>query len=323
MARIFPNRMLSFFESKVRPILVARCFGCHGPESEPIEGGLSVGSRHAILSGGDSGAAVVPGDASKSLMIDAINYGDLYEMPPDSKMPDEEISILTDWVERGAPWPDSGEQPVVTAANFDVQKLKAEHWCWQVPKQQSPPNVRREDWARDEIDQFILAKLESAQLDPAEPADRRTLIRRLYFDLIGLPPTVEDVATFVSDTDNDAVAKVVDRLLADPRFGEHWARHWMDLVRYAETCGHEFEYPIPDAWRYRDYLIRAFNADVPYNDFVIEHIAGDLIKNPRRHPQEQFNESILGTGFWYLAKTCMVPSTSVRIWQIIMKTKSM
>ena len=301
-AQEFSEQDLEFFETRVRPILVNRCFECHGPEAEPMGGGLNMGSRQAMLDGGDSGAAFVSGAPDESLFIDAINYGDLYEMPPESKMPDEEIAILTEWVKKGAPWPAGTEQHVVKAEAFDVQKLKSEHWCWEPPQKHAPPAVSNRAWSRDAIDQFILAKLESAQLEPAKPADRRTLVRRLYFDLIGLPPTVEEVTAFVEDPDDDAVAKVVDRLLADPRFGEHWARHWMDLVRYAETCGHEFEYPIPDAWRYRDYLIRAFNSDVPYDQFVVEHIAGDLVEDPRRHPEEEFNESILGTGFWYLGE---------------------
>ncbi len=263
-------------------------------------------SRQDIIDGGDTGPAIVAGDPDESLMIDAINYGEVYEMPPDTKMTDEEIGVLTKWVEMGAPWPKEKTGPAKKVEVFDLAKRKADHWCWQPAKKTSPPSTKS-DWAEGAIDKFILAKLESANLQPAQKADRRTLIRRVYFDLIGLPPTPTEIEAFLNDESPNAFANVVDELLASKHFGEHWARKWMDLTRYAETCGHEFDYPIPDAWKYRDYLIRAFNAGVPYDQFIREHLAGDLMHNPRLHPDKKYNESILGTGFWFLGEATHGP----------------
>ncbi|HET6248729.1 MAG TPA: DUF1549 and DUF1553 domain-containing protein [Tepidisphaeraceae bacterium] len=193
------------------------------------------------------------------------------------------------------------------AAVFDLPARKSAQWCWQPITHQTPPAVGNSKWIQSPIDQFILAKLEQKNLTPAAPADRRTLIRRAYFDLIGLPPPASDVDAFVNDRSPDAFAKVVDHLLASDHFGERWARHWMDVMRYAETRGHEFDPLIPNAWQYRDYLIRAFNADVPYNQLVTEQIAGDLLPNPRLNPKEGFNESILGTGCWFLGEEVHSP----------------
>ena len=298
----FTDQQLEFFENKVRPLLVDKCYDCHGPDSKPIEGSLNLASRKSILVGGDTGPAIVAGHPDKSLLIDAINYGDVYEMPPDTKMSDEEIDILTEWVKQGAPWPTALDVEVATKSEFDVESRKAEHWCWQPIRKPSVPKITNLTWPKDSIDNFVLARLESAGLTPAEPAERRTLIRRAYFDIIGLPPTPNQVAKFLADQSPAAFEKVVDELLASPQFGERWARHWMDLTRYAETCGHEFDYAIPYAFRYRDYLIRAFNSDVSYKQLVTEHIAGDLVPKPRRHPIEDFDESILGTGFWFLGE---------------------
>lgn len=303
----FSEEQIEFFESKIRPILVERCFECHSPDADYIEGSLNLASRKAILEGGDSGAAIDLESPLESLLIDAINYGELFEMPPDSKMPQEEIDLLTKWVEMKAPWPDEASENAAKNEEFDLEARKAEHWCWQQVTTPGVPRVKNNSWPRDEIDHFILAKLEENNLTPAKPADRRTLIRRVYFDLTGLPPTPEQVQSFVEDESDNAFEKVVDQLLASPHFGERWARHWMDLIRYAETHGHEFDYPIRNAYQYRDYLIRAFNDDVPYDQFIKEHIAGDLVEEPRRHPEKDFNESILGTGFWFLGEATHGP----------------
>ena len=295
----FSDADIEFFESKVRPLLVNNCYECHGNDPEDLEGGLSVTSRKAILAGGDSGPAIVPGDPDESLVIQAINYDDVYEMPPSSKMAKVDIDILTEWVRRKAPWPADSDVAVAKKA-FDWRALKKEHWCWQPIVKPPVPKVKDTDWPLDELDNFILAKLEKSSLSPANPADKRSLIRRAYFDLAGLPPEPSAIAEFENDSSPEAFAKVVDGLLSSPAFGERWARHWMDLVRYAETCGHEFDFPIPNAYRYRDYLIRSFNADVPFDQFMTEHIAGDLLEKPRRHPDEEYNESVIGTGFWFL-----------------------
>jgi hypothetical protein len=298
---------LAFFEREVRPILVERCQGCHGPEKS--KAGLRLDSRAAVLAGGESGPAIMPGMPGESLLIDAINYGDLHQMPPKSKLPASEIATLTRWVEMGAPWPGSSSRSSSSAnsrsseagSSFDLQK-RARHWSFQPLRRPELPAVKAAGWPRTAVDRFILAALEARGLAPALEADRRTLLRRVTFDLTGLPPTREEIAGFLQDKSPDAYEKVVERLLASPRYGERWARHWLDLVGFAETSGHEFDYEIPDAYRYRDYVIRAFNADLPYDQFVIEQLAGDLVEPPRRHAAEGFNESILGTGFYFLGE---------------------
>ncbi|WP_425618349.1 PSD1 and planctomycete cytochrome C domain-containing protein [Anatilimnocola sp. NA78] len=293
---------LEFFEKRVRPILISRCYECHSSKNEEPKGGLRVDTLAALLKGGETGPGVVPGKTKDSLMIDAVNYGELYQMPPKGKMPADEIDVLTKWVEMGAPWPAEKDPSEGLVKGFDLARRKAEHWAWQPLKEQPLPTVKNEAWIRQPSDRFVLAKLEAAGLSPAPPADRRTLIRRVYFDLIGLPPTPAEVHAFLNDQSTGALEKVVDRLLQSPHFGERWGRHWLDLMRYAESRGHEFDYTIPGAHQYRDYVIRALNADVPYDQFMTEHIAGDLMRTPRQNPEKKFNESILGTGFWYLGE---------------------
>ena len=296
---------LQFFESKVRPVLAERCYKCHSEKSEKLKGGLKLDSREALLKGGDNGSAVVPGEPEKSRLIEAILYHNVdLQMPPKGKLADGQIADLTSWVKRGAPWPgaEAGGGKVASAETFDLRRRKAEHWAWQPIRAQQPPAVKHAGWARDPVDRFILGKLEEKGLDPPPPAEKRVLIRRAYFDLTGLPPTPEEVEAFEQDASPDAFAKVVDRLLDSPHFGERWGRHWLDLVRYAETRGHEFDYYIPEAFQYRDYVIRALNADVPYDRFVTEHIAGDLLPEPRNDPTGTVNESVLATGFWYMGE---------------------
>ncbi len=294
---------LEFFEKSVRPVLARRCQGCHGPEKQ--KGDLRLDSRDAALAGGKAGPAVVPGKPDESVLIEAINYGDLVQMPPKSKLPPEEIAVLTKWVEKGAPWPaevkTSLEAPKSKIKPFDL-KERAKHWSFQPVRKVDPPAVRDAAWAVTPIDRFLISAIEAKGLKPAADTDKRTLIRRATYDLTGLPPTPAEIDAFLADDRPDAFARVVDRLLASPRYGERWGRHWLDLVRYAETYGHEFDYDIPDAWRYRDYVIRAFNDDLPYDRFVTEHVAGDLIETPRRHPKDGTNESILGTGFFFLGE---------------------
>jgi len=304
----FDGDSLEFFEKQVRPLLVKRCYECHSGDSKELQGDLRLDSRANVLKGGDTGAAVLPGNPKKSLLIDAINYGELYQMPPKSQLPKEEIAILTKWVEQGAPWPnDPSDTSATLEATFDLSARKAAHWAWQPIQKVPPPVVKDPAWPASDIDRFIRSRLEDRGLLPAESADKPTLIRRGYFDLIGLPPSPEAVERFIADDSPQAFERVVDELLASPRFGERWARHWLDLVRYAETHGHEYDYPIEHAWPYRDYVIRALNADVPYNQFAIEHIAGDLLEKPRLHPTEKFNESIIGTGFWWFGEQVHAP----------------
>ncbi|GIW79335.1 MAG: hypothetical protein KatS3mg105_1142 [Gemmatales bacterium] len=303
-----PTReQLAFFESRIRPILAEHCYRCHSTKSRRPRAGLRLDSRAGLLKGGDSGPAVVPNHPEKSLLIEAINYRK-FEMPPRGKLAKKDIDALTEWVRQGAFWPKEAEPTVDVANEFDWKKRKEEHWSWQPIANVSPPIVKRQNWVRHPIDRFILARLEEKQLTPAPEADRRTLIRRLYFDLVGLPPTPDEVEAFVRDESPKAYERLVDSLLASEHFGEKWGRHWLDLVRYAETYGHEFDYPIANAWRYRDYIIRAFNSDVPYNQLVLEHIAGDLLPDPRRNPDEGFNESIIGTGFWFFGEATHAPT---------------
>jgi hypothetical protein len=299
----FDPRGLEFFEKKVRPVLVEHCYKCHSPQSKRRpRGNLRLDSRAGLLKGGESGPAMVAGHPERSRFIQAIQYKEDLRMPPRSKLPEDTIADLVAWVKMGAPWPrDRGEPGLAREDGFDFEK-RMRQWAFQPRKEVSPPPVQDTTWCRTSLDPFILARLEQAGLQPAAEADRRDWLRRVTYDLIGLPPTPGDIQAFLDDDSPDAYARVVDRLLASPAYGERWARHWLDLVRFAETRGHEFDFDIPEAYRYRDYIIRAFNTDLPYDQLVREHIAGDLIQPPRRHPVDGFNESILGTGFWFLGE---------------------
>jgi hypothetical protein len=304
---------LEFFERKIRPVLVQHCYECHSAGAKKLKGGLALDSRVAMLEGGDNGPAIVPGDPDKSRLIDAIRYTKVdLKMPKKGKLADVVIADLTAWVKMGAPWPEEKLVKKNTDKAFDLAKRKQEHWCWQPIRVVETPTVKDVAWPLGDIDRFLLAKLEAKGLKPAPAAEPRTLLRRLYFDLIGLPPSRVEVEEFVQAWDGanakrgEIYENVVDRLLASPQFGERWARHWLDLVRYAESRGHEFDYTIPNAYHYRDYVIRALNADVPYHQFVREHLAGDLLRNPRIH-KDGFNESILGTAFWFLGEECHSP----------------
>ncbi len=290
---------VEFFEAKVRPLLLSRCGSCHNDGK--AKGGLRLDSRAEAITGGPSGPALVPGKPEESLLVEAIRYGDGLQMPPKSKLPPEEIATLTRWVEQGAAWPVSAASAPGGAKvkPFDLRE-RAKHWSLRPVRDPAPPEVRDPAWPINGVDRFLLARLEAKGIKPAPEADRRTLIRRLTFDLIGLPPTPDEVEAFVADPDPAAYEKAVERLLASPHHGERWGRHWLDLVRYAETSGHEFDYNIPNAYRYRDYVIRAFNADLPYDRFVVEHVAGDLLPEPRRDPVDGTNQSALATGFFRL-----------------------
>jgi hypothetical protein len=269
-----------FFEQSVRPILAKHCFACHSHASGKDNGGLILDSRGAMLTGGDSGAALVPGDLKQSLLVTAIRYDEDYpRMPPKGKLPDADIAILTDWVKRGAPWPGSPANDAKLAARprGKITDEDRKYWAFQPVRETTPPAVADKAWSVNPIDRFIRAKLDAAKLAPSPPAERAVLIRRAYFDLIGLPPSPEEVDAFVADNSPDAFEKLIDRLLESPRYGERWARHWLDLVRYAESDGFRIDDYRPEAWRYRDYVIRSFNDDKPYDRFVREQLAGDEI----------------------------------------------
>ncbi len=303
------------FEKEVRPILATRCLSCH--DAAKARGGLRLDSRAAVLKGGASGAAVVPGKPEESLLIEAIHYdGDVVKMPPKSKLPDKEIEALSRWVAKGVPWgvevPSAGiaENPKLAPVPGEVMKQRAKFWSFQPVKNPAAPVVKDKGWPHNPVDAFLLARLEKEGLKPAPEADRRTLIRRLSFDLIGLPPTPDEVKAFVEDKRPDAYERLVDRLLASPHYGERQARHWLDLVRYAETAGHEFDYDIQGAYHYRDYLIRAFNLDLPYDRFVVEQIAGDLLETPRLDPTTHQNDSVIGTASLWLGEGTHSPVDS-------------
>lgn len=297
-----------FFENKVRPVLVEHCNKCHGDaKGKEPKGGLRTDSRAAMLRGGDNGPAIVPKDPDKSRLIEAIRFenADL-QMPPKGKLPPAAIADLTAWVKAGAYWPNDTGVADAGPTGIDVAKRKREHWAWSPIAVPAIPATKNAAWPRSDVDRYVLAKLEAKGLAPAAPADRRTWIRRVTFDLTGLPPSVAELDAYLADMSPEAESKVVDRLLASIQYAERWARHWLDLVRYGETRGHEFDPIIPNAYQYRDYVIRALAADVPYNQFVREHLAGDLLPSPRRATNGG-NESILGTGFWFLGEEVHSP----------------
>jgi Protein of unknown function (DUF1549)/Protein of unknown function (DUF1553)/Planctomycete cytochrome C len=277
-----------FFEAKVRPLLVEHCWSCHGPDE--TKGGLRLDSKGAFLQGGDSGAVVVSGKPSESLLIEAIRYESL-EMPPDGRLSPENVEILTRWVEMGAPFPGSDNAPPPRASRERFSDEDKTWWAIQPVVKPTVPPIKSESfappdsWTKNPIDAFILAKMSGEGLTPATEADSVSLLRRVAFDLTGLPPSMEQVRSFVADPSPDAFERVVDELLDSPRYGERWARHWLDLVRYADSDGYRIDNYRPNAWRYRDYVINAFNNDKPYDRFIQEQVAGDELfpDDPQAH----------------------------------------
>lgn len=285
---------LQFFESKVRPILAENCFECHSGKKQ--RGGLRLDSRAAVLAGGDLGPAVVPGDPEKSLLIKAIHYQDReLKMPPTKRLPKEHVVALTRWVKMGAPWP-GADTPVAGGTRkgkFQITDRDRAHWAFQPVKRPTVPAVKDRGWVRNPIDAFILAGLEAKDLRPNPPAPKLELLRRVTYDLTGLPPTPQEIQRFLSDASPRAYEDLLDRLLESPRYGEKWARYWLDLVRFAETNSYERDNPKPNAWRYRDWVIRAFNSDRPYDRFLREQLAGDEL--PDAGP-----DALIATGFYRL-----------------------
>lgn len=293
---------IEFFEKKIRPVLTEKCYKCHSATAEKIKGGLILDAREGIRAGGDSGHAVVPGDLQASMLIKAIRYTDPdLQMPPKKeggKLSDEVIHDFEAWIKMGAPDPRDGKQAVVQKT-WDTEKGR-KHWAFQQPKKSEPPAVKNSSWPKNEIDRFILAKLDEHKLTPVADADSRTLIRRLSFDLIGLPPAPDEIETFVKEiqsTPGDAqraIEKLVDRFLASPQFGERWGRHWLDVARYAESSGKENNIAYPHAWRYRDYVIQSFNEDKPYDLFLKEQLAGDRLSSSNDTVRA---EQLIATGY--------------------------
>ncbi|WP_020471118.1 PSD1 and planctomycete cytochrome C domain-containing protein [Zavarzinella formosa] len=285
-----------FFEQEIRPILVEHCQECHSPKK--TKGGLRLMSRAELLKGGDSGPAIVPGKPKESLLLQAISYqgGGELRMPPKGKLPDAAIGKLTKWVEQGAVWPDAGAE-AVTAKTFQITDEQRKFWAFQPVVSPAIPQVKSPAWCKTDLDRFILAKLEAANLAPAATTDKRTLIRRVTFDLTGLPPTPEEIRQFLDDASPKAFEKVVDRLLASPAYGERWGRHWLDVARYADSRdsrGTGGDTDIIEAWHYRDWVIRAMNKDIPYDQFVRMQIAGDLM--PPTEPGGINADGITATG---------------------------
>ena len=271
-----PDEMgAQLFREKIQPVLEANCFECHSANAKKIKGGLRLDSREASRRGGDNGPAVVPGDPQKSLLIRAIRHENDLQMPPKKpKLGDAVIADFVKWVELGAP--DPRELETTASSRYDFKKAR-EFWAFQPIKRTDPSTVKDKRWGKTPLDQFILAKLEAKGLRPAPPASKAELIRRVYFDLTGLPPSPEEIKTFTEDRFPKAYERLVDRLLDSPHFGERAAQFWLNVVRYAETEGFEYDRHLPDAWRYRDYVINAFNRDKPFDQFVTEQIAGDEI----------------------------------------------
>jgi hypothetical protein len=279
-AEAAPPEAAEFFEKEVRPLLAEHCHRCHG-DAKP-KGGLRLTSRASVLKGGDTGPAAVAGKPEQSLLVRAVGYtDDELRMPPKGKLSDRQIAILTRWVQSGLPWPETATQTVGgPGGKFVLTEAQRRFWSFQPVKAVAAPAVRDAGWARSDLDRFILAGLEAKGLRPAAPADKRTLLRRATFDLTGLPPTPDEIDAFLKDDSPDAFRRVVDRLLASPAYGERWGRHWLDLVRYTDSFdarGLGGTMDCADAWRYRDWVVAAFNRDMPYDRFLTYQIAGDLL----------------------------------------------
>ena len=302
-AEKLPREHLQFFESKVRPLLVQHCYKCHAEDSETIQGALVLDSKQGWEMGGDNGAAIVPGAPDESLLIQAVRYEEM-EMPPKGKLSDSEVATLEQWVKMGAPDPRDKDTTGLIKREIDIEQGR-NYWAFQPPKSQSPPKVQNASWPVKDLDNFVLAKLEAEGINPVADARPEILLRRLYFDLIGLPPTPEQVADFVAKCEAsntkpnggiplDVLEEVVDQLLASEQFGQRWGRHWLDVARYAESTGMERNVTFPAAWRYRDYVIASFNSDKPYDQFIQEQIAGDLLPGTN---DKNRDERLIATGF--------------------------
>jgi len=295
----FTTEQIDFFETRIRPLLAGKCYSCHSGKAKKVQAGLLLDSRMHLLKGGESGAAVVPGQPDKSLLIHAVRYESV-EMPPDGKLNPGEIANLVKWIAAGAAWPASrtADIPAAPENAQDWGRVQASHWAWQPVHK---PDVPRVDghWARTAIDRFVLARLSAAELHPSPAADPAVLVRRMYVDLLGLPPTPAEVQEFVDRADQDrdtAIKNLLNQLLDSPHYGERWGRYWLDVARYSDGHGGFLDRAaLPQAWRYRDWVVAALNRDLPYNDFVRLQIAGDLIG--------QDNQDAIATGFFALGPT--------------------
>lgn len=297
---------LQFFESKIRPVLVEHCYRCHSAEGQGVRGGLAVDSRDALLAGGESGPAIVAGNLEDSILWNAINYRD-YKMPPKNRLPKEVIEDFRKWIEMGAPDPrvQSGVVVHSKVTTEDIQKGK-QFWAFRPAVDQSPSDSQNALWAKSTIDKYVASGWDKSALTPADDADGIVMIRRIYYDLIGLPPQIEEIDRFQklwNESPDQAISTTIDDLLERPQFGERWGRYWLDTARYAESSGKEVDMTFPHAWRYRNYVIDSFNNDKPYDQFIREQIAGDLLS---AKTDKEFAEHLIATGFLAIGPKALI-----------------
>ena len=297
----YTPEQIEFFEKKIRPVLVDKCYDCHSEESGKMKGDLVLDSRDGIRTGGERGPGIVPFKPDDSFVILAIRQEGRLAMPPEKKggrLPDEVIADFEKWVSMGAPDPRDGSKVTSTEPSKPEKPVdwdkEREFWAFQKPQQRPAPPVSAQKWPRTEVDRFVLAKLEEKGLKPVADADKRTLARRVFYDLTGLPPTQERLDAFLRDRSDNAFEKLVDELLDSPQFGEQWGRNWLDVARYGESTGLDRNLNYPYAWKYRDYVIRSFNSDKPYDRFIQEQVAGDLLSY---QDQAERDELLVATGF--------------------------
>ncbi len=300
-----------FFEEQIRPILADKCQACHNSKLKTAGLDLSIGD--GFMRGGQNGPIVSSEASQKSRLLQVIGYQGPIKMPPDGKLGEEEIALLTDWVESGAPWPGVKATAVVRDDSGSAGFTEEERRFWSFQKVRKPllPEVKNEAWVKSPIDRFILARLEQEGVQPATPADKATLLRRATYDLTGLPPSEQEISDFLTDDSPRAFEGVVDRLLASPRYGERWGRHWLDVARYADSTGNDEDHRYPYAWRYRDYVISAFNQDLPYDQFVREQVAGDLL--PADEPGSINRRGIVATGFLALGPKAIAQQDKMKM----------
>jgi len=288
--------LVEHFERRVRPLLLSKCVDCHSEDY--AEGGLSLGSREGLERGADSGAVLIPGDPESSRLIQLVRGAEALQMPPDSTLTPQEIAILEKWIADGAVWPEYDRESYTLSSQDPDEKFTEQqrsHWAFRPVAQVDPPQLEDTSWIQSPIDAFILEKLNEAGLAPALPLEKQALLRRVTFDLTGLPPTPQEIADFLADDSPKAFENVVDRLLDSPRYGERWARYWLDVVRFGETAAHDGNNAYLHAWRYRDYVVQAFNEDMPYDQFITEQLAGDLL--PRDQNPAIHYDQLVATGF--------------------------
>jgi hypothetical protein len=301
---------LEHFERYIRPLLAEECYSCHSSDTMAM-GELRLDSREGLLQGGSRGSAIAPGDPSSSLLVKAVSYTSLdLKMPPTGKLSDDQIGHLEAWIRMGAPDPRSATSPEIEEDGIDLAEGR-QFWSLRPIGQPALPSVRNTDWVRTDVDRFVLARLEAEGLEAPPDVDRRTLLRRATFDLTGLPPAPAEIDAFLTDTAPGAYVRAVERLLGSPHYGERWGRHWLDLVRWAETNGHEFDNNKLDAWRFRDYVIESFNTDLPYNRFLQEQIAGDLMPPRLSADGTHYVNPIAAGGYW-LWEVLNSPTDSVK-----------